>query len=140
MMRVEAKAKHVLETKGIDGNRWNVADFDAVLSWYNHPKRSSFTNKEEKLNGWKELQAKGFKEPEACVPWTDEEERMLLDASKENIELGDTALGRVKWRKMSECKQALRDMSEDEFQDLIAARANRANENECERDGEVDAV
>ena len=51
MMRVEAKSKHVLETKGIDGNRWNVADFDAVLSWYNHPKRSSFTNKEEKLNG-----------------------------------------------------------------------------------------
>jgi hypothetical protein len=140
MMRVEAKAKHVLETKGIDGNRWNVADFDAVLSWYNHPKRSSFTNKEEKLNGWKELQAKGLKEPAACVPWTDEEERMLLDASKENIELGDTALGRVKRRKMSECKQALRDMSEEEFQDLIAARANRATENECERDGGVGAV
>lgn len=140
MMRVEAKAKHVLEMKGIDGNRWNVADFDAVLSWYNHPKRSSFTNKEEKLNGWKELQAKGLKEPAACVPWTDEEERMLLDASKENIELGDTALGRVKRRKMSECKQALRDMSEEEFQDLIAARANRATENECERDGEVGAV
>jgi hypothetical protein len=140
MMRVEAKAKHVLETKGIDGNRWNVADFDAVLSWYNHPKQSSFTNKEEKLNGWKELQAKGLKEPAACVPWTDEEEWMLLDASKENIELGDTALGRVKRRKMSECKQALRDMSEEEFQDLIAARANRATENECERDGEVGAV
>jgi hypothetical protein len=140
MMRVEAKAKHVLETKGIDGNRWNVADFDAVLSWYNHPKRSSFTNKEEKLNGWKELQAKGLKEPAACVPWTDEEEWMLLDASKENIELGDTALGQVKRRKMSECKQALRDMSEEEFQDLIAARANRATENECEHDGEVGAV
>ena len=41
---------------------------------------------------------------------------------------------------MSECKQALRDMSEEEFQDLIAARANRATENECERDGEVGAV
>ena len=61
--------------------------------------------------------AKGLKEPAACVPWTDKEEQMLLDASKENIELGDTALGRVKRRKMSECKQALRDMSEEEFQD-----------------------
>ena len=40
------------------------------------------------------MQAKGLKEPAACVPWTDEEERMLLNASKENIELGDTALGR----------------------------------------------
>ena len=52
----------------------------------------------------------------------------MCNASKENIELGDTALGRVKRRKMSECKQALRDMSEEEFQDLIAARANRATE------------
>lgn len=91
-------------------------------------------NNDELLN-WKPP-----REPAACVPWTDEEERMLLDASKENIELGDTALGRVKRRKMSECKQALRDMSEEEFQDLIAARANRATENECERDGEVGAV
>ena len=51
MMKVEVKAKHVLETKGIDGSRWNVADFDAVLTWYNHPKRSSFTNKEDKFKG-----------------------------------------------------------------------------------------
>ena len=86
------------------------------------------------------MQAKGLKEPTACVPWTDEEERMLLDASKENIELGDTALGRVKRRKMSECKKALRDMSEEEFQDLIAARANRATENKCKCNGQMDAV
>ena len=33
MMKVEVKAKHVLETKGIDGSRWNVADFDAVLTF-----------------------------------------------------------------------------------------------------------
>ncbi|KAL3799523.1 hypothetical protein ACHAW5_010291 [Stephanodiscus triporus] len=122
MMRVEAKAKHVLETKGIDGNS------------------EVHLQTKRRLNGWKGLQAKGLKEPVACVPSTDEEEQMLLDASKENIELGDTALGRVKRRKMSECKQALRDMSEEEFQDLIAARANRATENECERDGGVGAV
>jgi hypothetical protein len=140
MMKIEAKAKHVLEMKGVDGIKWNVTDFDAVLTWYNHPKRSTFTNKEEKMNGWNELRAKGLKEPAACAPWTDEEERMLLDASKENIELGDTALGRVKRRKMSECKQALCDMSEEEFQELMAARANRATENECERDGQMGAV
>ncbi len=129
MMRVEAKAKHVLEMKGVDGNRWNVMDLDAVLTWYNHPKHNSFTNKEEKMNGWNELRAKGLKEPAACAPWTDEEERMLLDASKENIELGNTALGRVKRRKMSECKQTLLEMSYKEFQELIAAMANRATEN-----------
>jgi hypothetical protein len=41
---------------------------------------------------------------------------------------------------MSECKQALRDMSEEEFQELIAARANRTTENKCERNGQMDAV
>ena len=77
MMKVEAKAKHVLETKGVDGIGWNVAELDAVLTWYNHPKpkRSTLTNKEEKINGWNELKAKGLKEPVAFTPWTDEEER-----------------------------------------------------------------
>ena len=113
-------------------------DLDAVLTWYNHPKRNLFTNK--KMNGWNKLRVKGLKEPAACVPWTDEEERMLLDASKENIELGDTVLGRVKRRKMSESKQVLRDISEDKFQELIAARANRATENECECNRQTDVV
>ncbi len=74
MMRVEAKAK---QTKGVDGIGWNVTDLDAVLTWYNHPKRSTFTNKKEKMNGWNKLRAKGLKESAACAPWKDEEERML---------------------------------------------------------------
>ncbi len=65
---------------------------------------------------------------------------MLLNASKENTELVDTALGRGKRRKMSECKQALRDMSEENFQELIAAWANRASEIECKCNGQMDAM
>ncbi len=129
MMKVEKKAKDILKTKGVDGSNWNSMDFVAVLTWYNHPKRNELTNKEEKMLAWNKMRAKGLKEPAVCVHWTDEEERMLLNASKENIELGDTALGRVKKRKMNECKQALRDMSDEEFELLLAARANRATDN-----------
>ena len=129
MMKVEKKAKDILKTKGVDGSNWNSTDFDAVLTWYNHPKCNELTNKEEKMLAWNKMRAKGLKEPAVCVHWTDEEERMLLNASKENIELGDTALGRVKKRKMNECKQALRDMSDEEFELLLAARANRATDN-----------
>ncbi len=39
-----------------------------------------------------------------------------------------------------ECKQALCDMSNKEFEELLAARANRAAEDESERDGETAAV
>ncbi len=81
-----------------------------------------------------------MKELAACVLWTDEEELMLLNTSKENIELEDTALGWVKKRKINECKQALCDMSDNEFKVLLAARANRAALNECEHDGDQEAV
>ncbi len=58
----------------------------------------------------------------------DEEELMLLEASKECINLMDTALGRKKKRKMSQCKIAQREMSNKEFEEIVAARLNSANE------------
>ncbi len=50
---------------------------------------------------WTEMKVKGLKEPPACVAWTNKEEEMLLKAGKDNIELGGTALGQAKRRKMS---------------------------------------
>ncbi len=52
---------------------------------------------------------------------------MLLEAGKECTDLMDTALGRVKRRKMSQCKIALREMSTEEFEEVITARLNAAN-------------
>jgi hypothetical protein len=54
--------------------------------------------------------------------------------------VGDTALGRAKRRKMSECKQTLCDMSNKDFEELLAARANRATEDESQCNGETGAV
>ncbi len=69
----------------------------------------------------------GLLEPTPCVPWTEEEESMLLEAGKEFTNAMDTALGRAKRRKMSQCRIALREMSNKEFQEILAARANTAN-------------
>jgi hypothetical protein len=74
------------------------------------------------------------------VCWTDEEEVILLKMGKDNIKLEDTALGRAKRRKMSECKQAVLDMSNKEFEELLAARANRTMEDESKCNGEMAAV
>ncbi len=72
--------------------------------------------------------------------WTDEEEVILLEVGKDNIKLEGTALGRAKRRKMSEYKQAVLDMSNKEFEELLAARANRTTEDESKHDGETAAV
>ena len=70
---------------------------------------------------------KGLLEPTPCVPWTDEEESMLLEAGKECTDVMDTALGLAKRRKMQQCKIALREMSDEEIQEILAARDNAAN-------------
>jgi hypothetical protein len=50
----------------------------------------------------------------------------------------DTALGRAKRRETSQCKIALREMSDEEFEELVAARKNAANVEPSE--GELEAV
>ena len=49
---------------------------------------------------------------------------MLLEVSKECTDLMDTALGRAKRMKMSRCKIAQREMSNEEFEELVTARLN----------------
>ena len=73
------------------------------------------------------MKAKGLVEPAPCVPGTDEDELMLLEVSKECTDLMDTAVGLAKRRKMSQCKIALREMSDKEFEEIVAARKNAAN-------------
>ena len=58
--------------------------------------------------------------------------------SKERTDLMDTALGRAKRRETSQCKIALREMSDEEFEELVAARKNAANVEPSE--GELEAV
>jgi len=127
LMNIEKKAKRVLENKGDDEKCMIGSDLDAVLVYYNCPKRNTVGNVEEKKRAWGQMKAKGLVEPPPCVPWSDEEELMLLEVSKECTDLMDTALGRAKRRKMSQCKIALREMSDEEFEELVAARQNAAN-------------
>ena len=73
------------------------------------------------------MKAKGLVELAPCVPWKDEDELMLMEVSKECTDLMDTAVGLAKRRKMSQCKIALREMSNEEFEELVTARLNEAN-------------
>ena len=85
-MKVEDKAKEILDTKGYDCTRWNKSDLDTVLAWYNPPKRTDLTSREEKERAWNCIQSKG-QQPPVCERWTDDDERELLEASKVEIAL-----------------------------------------------------
>ena len=110
----------VLETKGVDCTRWNKTELDAVLAWYNPPRRTKMTT-EEKMQAWNTIQMKGIAPP-TCERWSDDNERELLEAIKTEITVGDTALGRAQARKKNELKLSALTMKDDEWAEVILAR------------------
>ena len=84
--------------KDSDGTCWNVADCDELLAWHNHLKCNQLQNKEAKLKAWTIIQQDGKQLP-VCKRWTDDNKGKLLEVSRVDITLGDTALGGVQKRK-----------------------------------------
>ncbi|KAL3771166.1 hypothetical protein ACHAWU_004789 [Discostella pseudostelligera] len=120
-MAAEEKGKSVLSTKGAEGNGWSVPDVDAVLAWYDVPQRNKLTTKEAKMRAWAKIRQEG-KEPPMYAKWTDDDERELLEASKTEITLNDTALGRVQQRKKTEFMQAVPTLTREEWADVMLQR------------------
>ena len=120
-MAAEEKGKLVLSTKGVEGNGWSVPDVDAVLAWYDVPQQNKLTTKEAKMRAWAKIWQED-KEPPMYATWTGDDERELLEASKMEITLNDTALGRVQQRKKSEFMQAIQTMTREEWADVMSQR------------------
>ena len=110
----------VLDTKGVDCTSWNKTELDAVLAWYNPPRRTKMTQ-EEKKQAWINIQTKGIAPP-TCERWSDDDERELLEASKTEIAVGDTALGRAQARKKNELRLSALTMTDDEWAEVVSAR------------------
>ncbi len=110
----------VLATKGVDCARWNKAELDAILAWYNPPRRTKLTQ-EEKMQAWINIQTKGIAPP-TCERWSDDNERELLEASKMEITVGDTALGRAQARKKNELKLSALTMADNEWAEVVLTR------------------
>lgn len=139
-MKVEEKAKLVLDTKGNDCTSWTRTDFDAVLAWYNPPKRTQLTTNEEKARVWNDILTKN-KAPPVYERWTDDDERALLEASKDEIAVSDTTLGWVQRRKRNEVRRSIMNMTDAEWAEAVAARENSCNlSQDTTADGEVGEV
>ena len=120
-MKVVEKGQCMLATKGDNSTGWNGEDVNAVLAWYNHPQRNKLTSKESKLKVWDELRALG-KSPPTCERWTDDDEMELIEASKANITVNDTALGRAQMKRKHYFESRIETMSKAEWEAAVAKR------------------
>jgi hypothetical protein len=68
LMKIEEKAKWVLEMKGSDDKDLLGSDLDALLTYSHCTKRNTLANVEEKKRAWRKMKEKELLEPMPCVP------------------------------------------------------------------------
>jgi hypothetical protein len=121
---IENKGKLVIETKGTDCDDWLVHELEAVLAWYGIKKLNSM-GRQAKMDKWREIQSKNG-QPATIERWTDELEEQLIAASKTDIEIGDTAVGRYEQRRMEDFVQAAPKFTNEQWAIMNAERDRHA--------------
>ena len=120
-MATEDKAKQIMTTKGNgDVSQLTVKELDILLAWHNVKKISNMC-RDDKVKKWNAIQQKGI-EPPAVKHWTDEDEMELIDASRTDLEIGDTAVGRLEKKRMKDFIQLAKKMSTEEWEEIENAR------------------
>jgi hypothetical protein len=61
--------------------------------------------KQQKIKKWRQIQSKN-EQPMTIERWTDELEQQLITASKTDIAISDTAVGRFEQKRMEDFKQS----------------------------------
>jgi hypothetical protein len=113
-MAIEEKAKQILDAKrGNDSGKFNALELNTLLGWYNIPKLKDMS-KEEKLEKWLEI-CKDGKQPPMYEKWTDEDENALQEASREDIDIGNTALGRLEAQRKKEFRLISKKFTQTEW-------------------------
>ena len=122
-MRVR-KAMHFArfsKKEGGDPSKLTAGDLTSLLTWHRVPKVGEL-NKEEKLAKWGRIM-NSLKPPPSYEKWTHEDEVKLEEAQSDVVEMAHTALGHMVALKKKELLLAAREMSQEEFDQLVAARS-----------------
>jgi hypothetical protein len=85
-------------------------------------KATTLANKEKKLVKWGRIM-NSLKPPPSYEKWTHEDEVKLEEAQSDVVEMAHTALGHMVALKKKELLLAAREMSQEEFDQLVAARS-----------------
>lgn len=97
------------------------AELDTLLKWYQVPAKD-VPNKPKKVEKWVEILDK-LLEPPVFEEWTDHDEALLEELKTKELEIGDTALGRLRDLKKRELIASVAVMSKDEL-DLLQKEIN----------------
>lgn len=95
-------------------------------------------SKDEKLQKWVDIQTNGTNPPE-FKKWTDDDENELAEARRTDIEIGDTAVGRLKEKRQKEFQLTAPDFTHDEWAKIVATREVHINPN-AQEDNNADGV
>ena len=79
-------------------------------------------SKSDKVEKWREIHQNGSQPPE-YDKWTDEKEQALLNASRTDLVIGDTALGRLKQKWKRDFTETARKFAQEEWDEMAAAWA-----------------
>jgi hypothetical protein len=118
-MPVEERALNIWNNTK-EGSKLRVKDVEDLLAWHK-VKNVSKMMKEAKYEAWEKIAQKGTVPPK-CDPWTDEDERQLLEANRMDLDATNTALG---------CLQKIRRWILSE----LLANSHRRNGTQCVRLG-----
>lgn len=110
------QAGHAVLAKNKDVASLTVTELESLLNWYQAPKVKGAL-KADKLEQWKQILESG-NEPPPFEKWTDEDDSMLHYLETKEIELGDTAYGRLLALKEREFGATLRTMSKAKRDEL----------------------
>ena len=104
--------------KGHDNTNWRVAELNTLLGWYKIPNLTKMS-KQEKMMKWNNTHSGNVKPPE-YNKLSDSDEIALLEASKTDNGIGDTAVGRLDMKWKIEFKQVARKMTDEEWTEIEA--------------------
>jgi hypothetical protein len=83
--------------------------------------------KEDKIRRWEDICRRG-KLPPTIERWTDNNKNVLQQASRLDLDVGDTALGRLAEQRKKEFRLTAREFTEEEWAEILAARCPDSNE------------
>ena len=82
--------------------------------------------KEDKIRRWEDICRRGL-HPPTIERWTDDDENALQQASRLDLEVGDTALGRLAEQRKKEFRLTARKFTEEEWAEILADRLSESN-------------
>jgi hypothetical protein len=114
---VEDAAKAILvDITEADFSRLTSTQLDTMLKWHNVQKDQN-NKKEAKLIRWRRIWEEKV-EPPTFVRWTLEDESKLTALKKMEIDMSETAVGRLEERKKREAHLAVKKMDREERDQL----------------------